>query len=271
MADQPTVAELIAAAEAKYGLPAGLLSKVISAESSGRPDAVSSAGAQGLGQLMPETAKSFGVTDPFDPEQNIDASARYLQQGLTKYGGDQTKALEYYYGGPNEQQWGSKTAAYPAKVLGGNPLTGDSVQVANGSLGPQLTALGASLIARANPLTQPQAVSNTMAAPVPLANDPTRLMQALQLTQLINAGTHSVQPVDYDPFKLEPHADGVTAVTTPTPDIRKPSTASGEPKVQAVDAVGGTSPGSAPGYLTFLGSRQFWGPQQGIEGEPDVG
>lgn len=73
---------LIGAATAKYHLPPGLLLALIETESSGLPGARSKAGAMGLTQLMPGTARGLGVTDPYDPAQNISAGAHYLSNML---------------------------------------------------------------------------------------------------------------------------------------------------------------------------------------------
>ena len=87
-------------AAAKYGLPAGLVASVIRHESAFNPRAVSKAGAQGLMQLMPATAKELGVEDPFDIRQNVDAGSRYLKQMLDQFDGDLRKALAAYNAGP---------------------------------------------------------------------------------------------------------------------------------------------------------------------------
>jgi soluble lytic murein transglycosylase-like protein len=89
-----------AAAERKFNLPSGVLAAVAQAESGGRTDAVSKAGAEGLMQLMPATAAGLGVTDPFDPQQAIDGAAQYLSSNLSAFGGSLTKALAAYNAGP---------------------------------------------------------------------------------------------------------------------------------------------------------------------------
>lgn len=85
--------------ELKYGLPGGLLGALIRAESGGNPNAVSPAGALGLGQLMPATARSLGV-DPHDPIQNLRGAAMYLSQQMKAFGNDPVKALAAYNAGP---------------------------------------------------------------------------------------------------------------------------------------------------------------------------
>jgi membrane-bound lytic murein transglycosylase B len=97
-----TVSELaddIAAAAARHGVPAALVHAVIAAESSGNPCAVSRAGAIGLMQLMPATAAALGV-DPWDAHQNLQGGVAYLGSLLRAYGGDARLALIAYNAGP---------------------------------------------------------------------------------------------------------------------------------------------------------------------------
>ncbi|MCP3935842.1 MAG: lytic transglycosylase domain-containing protein [Actinomycetia bacterium] len=88
----------IEAAASRYGLDANLLTALVWTESAFRPDAVSPAGAIGLGQLMPGTAGGLGV-DPNDPVQNLDGAARYLRAQLDRFGSVQL-ALAAYNAGP---------------------------------------------------------------------------------------------------------------------------------------------------------------------------
>jgi len=84
----------------RQDLDEDLLRGVIRQESAFRPCAVSPAGAMGLMQLMPATAFQFGVPDPFDPRQNVEAGATFLKQLLVRYGGDLPMALSAYNAGP---------------------------------------------------------------------------------------------------------------------------------------------------------------------------
>jgi soluble lytic murein transglycosylase len=83
------------------GLDAALLRAVVEAESNYDPDAISKKGAMGLMQLMPETARWMGVSDPFRPAENLEAGARYLRRLLDKYQGRLPLALAAYNAGEN--------------------------------------------------------------------------------------------------------------------------------------------------------------------------
>ncbi len=97
----------------KYNLPASLIRGVIRAESNFEVKAVSRAGAQGLMQLMPGTAKELGVDNPLDIEQNIDGGARYLRKMLDSFGGDIKVALAAYNAGPGTvEKYGGNVPPY---------------------------------------------------------------------------------------------------------------------------------------------------------------
>jgi soluble lytic murein transglycosylase-like protein len=124
---------LIQQASAQYGVDSSLIKAVVDAESSFQNHVVSSAGAKGLMQLMDDTAKGLGVTDSFDPQQNIQAGTQYLSDLLKNYNGSESMALAAYNGGSgrlarlgitNEQQLYEKydqlpqeTQHYVQKVL----------------------------------------------------------------------------------------------------------------------------------------------------------
>ena len=83
------------------GVDRALVHAMIQAESSYDPEAVSPAGAAGLMQLMPETAKRYGVRDAFDPEQNLRGGVRHLKDLLAQFDGDVELAVAAYNAGPN--------------------------------------------------------------------------------------------------------------------------------------------------------------------------
>jgi hypothetical protein len=91
---------MIDKAAGEYGLDADLLDALVQTESNYDPGAVSSKRAIGLTQLMPDTAKSLGVSDPFNPEANLRGGAKYLSQMLKQFNGDVSKALAAYNAGP---------------------------------------------------------------------------------------------------------------------------------------------------------------------------
>jgi soluble lytic murein transglycosylase-like protein len=103
----------IQAAARKYDLSPELLRGVIRAESNFEVQAVSHAGARGLMQLMPATARELGVDNPFDIDQNIDGGARYLRKMLDKFGGDVRLALAAYNAGPGAvEKYGGQIPPY---------------------------------------------------------------------------------------------------------------------------------------------------------------
>ncbi|HBK4620478.1 TPA: transglycosylase SLT domain-containing protein [Klebsiella michiganensis] len=133
------MAPMMGKLESMYNLPSGLLRSVAITESGGNQFAVSGAGAQGMFQFMPGTARDMGLrgNDVFDPIKSAEAAARYLSMLLQKNGGDLGKALaSYNWGIGNVQKYGmalmpQETRQYIPKVLSNMPGAGAQVQQQN--------------------------------------------------------------------------------------------------------------------------------------------
>ena len=117
------VNEVINSMSQQHHLDPDLVNSVIRAESGFNPRAVSPKGAQGLMQLMPQTASQLGVKNAFDPGANVDGGTRYLRELLERYNFDMVKALAAYNAGPQrvEQYRGippyQETRAYVARII----------------------------------------------------------------------------------------------------------------------------------------------------------
>jgi cell wall-associated NlpC family hydrolase len=115
---------LIQQAARDQGVDPALLKGLVQAESGFNNGSVSKVGAQGLTQLMPDTARGLGVTNPFDPLQNLEGGARFLSGALKRFGGNEQLALAAYNAGPGAvTRYGgippyAETQAYVPRVLG---------------------------------------------------------------------------------------------------------------------------------------------------------
>jgi cell wall-associated NlpC family hydrolase len=189
---------------AETGTPAALIKAVCKAESGFDPNSVSSAGAEGLMQLMPSTAAGLGVTNPLDPYQSLLGGAKDLRGLLDKYGGDLTKTIAAYNAGSGAvDRYGGippypETQAYVPRVLG------YMQQYQETAATPQPTAITASSplssALYAAPLT-PTAATTTTTAPTAL------LSEALNA---INAGNlASIAPL-LDSSQQDPSAASTT-------------------------------------------------------------
>jgi hypothetical protein len=122
-ADSANLSDLISDVSGRHHLDPDLVNSVIHAESGFNPHAVSRKGAQGLMQLMPQTASRLGVENAFDPGANVEGGSRYLRELLEHYNFDLIKALAAYNAGPQrvEQYRGVppyyETQAYVARVI----------------------------------------------------------------------------------------------------------------------------------------------------------
>jgi soluble lytic murein transglycosylase-like protein len=117
------IGEMLARAGKAHNIDVDLLASVVKAESGGNPRAVSSAGAQGLMQLMPGTASDLGVNDRLAPDQNVRGGSAYLDELLSRYHDNLGKALAAYNAGPAavDKYHGippySQTRVYVARVI----------------------------------------------------------------------------------------------------------------------------------------------------------
>lgn len=117
------ITDAVSAASDRYRLDPDLVNSVIRAESGFNPRAVSRKGAQGLMQLMPETASKLGVPNAFDPQANVEGGTRYLRELLERYNFDMIKALAAYNAGTKrvEQYHGvppyQETRAYVSSIV----------------------------------------------------------------------------------------------------------------------------------------------------------
>jgi len=100
-ASKVQIQDMVTNACAKYNIEPKLVMALIQQESGFNQNAISKAGAQGLMQLMPATAKSLGVTNAFNPQENIEGGVRYLKGLLDRFNGNKILALAAYNAGPN--------------------------------------------------------------------------------------------------------------------------------------------------------------------------
>lgn len=117
------IQSLVTDASARNDVAPALVNAILMAESAGNPGAVSSAGAQGLMQIMPETAAACGVSNAFDPSENVDCGTRYLHTLLARYNNNVELAVAAYNAGPGavDAYRGvppyAETRAYVTRVL----------------------------------------------------------------------------------------------------------------------------------------------------------
>lgn len=119
----PEIQAIVQKYSAQFGVDAGLVQAVILAESGGDARAVSSKGAMGLMQIMPEEVREYGIRDPFDADQNIFAGVKQLAQKLQMFHGDVSLALAAYNAGSGAvRKYGGippypETQKYVSRVL----------------------------------------------------------------------------------------------------------------------------------------------------------
>lgn len=130
----------------QYDMPPDLILSVIKAESGGNPRAKSKAGAMGLMQLMPGTARAMGVSNPMDPRQNIRGGVRYLREMYDRFG-DFGKAVAAYNAGPGAvKKYGGtppykETQNYVSRVMGGFTASDGTTAVHDAPMPPAPSAV----------------------------------------------------------------------------------------------------------------------------------
>lgn len=157
--------DAITAAAMRYRVNPALIKAVITAESCFKNQASSNKGAGGLMQLMPATARRFGVDDRFDPNQNIDGGTRYLRWLLNRYGGSLPHAIAAYNAGEGRvDYYGAavpiqETAVYTRRVLNAYSKlasNGRNIPAHRASYNNQAGAVRPVLVAYRKPAPKPE-------------------------------------------------------------------------------------------------------------------
>ena len=136
------IEELIDRASRANNVPAPMIRAIIKQESAGNPNAQSSVGARGLMQLMPETAKDLGVTDPTNPEQNVMGGTKYFRKMLDRFGNDPEKALAAYNAGPgNVEKYNGippfkETQNYVSRIMNNLKSSSPKLELPTGNAAP---------------------------------------------------------------------------------------------------------------------------------------
>jgi hypothetical protein len=123
MAKPESINEVITTTSQRHSIDPDFISSVIRAESNFNPHAVSNKGAQGLMQIMPQTATQLGMRNAFDPKDNVEGGTKYLRELLERYNFDMVKALAAYNAGPQRvEQYGgvppyAETRAYITRIV----------------------------------------------------------------------------------------------------------------------------------------------------------
>lgn len=147
----------IRAAAARHGVPPELVEAVMACESNFDPEAVSRVGASGLMQLMPATARIYGLQDPFDPRGNIEAGVRHLASLLESFEGDERLVIAAYNAGEGAVRRNggippyAETVRYVGKVLG-------YLSALRGEKAPAAAPAAAVSRAKASPSPQGQSI-----------------------------------------------------------------------------------------------------------------
>lgn len=214
-------------ASATYGVPVLLLKAIAKTESNFNPNAVSSAGAVGVMQLMPTTASSLGVTNSYDPYENIMGGAKLMAQLLSKYNGNTVLSLAAYNAGSgNVDKYGgippfTETQNYVRKVVaymngGFSASTASSTSSSTQDTKSQLieaiyTALNTKVIPADTSST------DTVVSTEPVSTEPTASATVPDTT--VPVTDISTEPVIIEPETDEPVVDEVVTEPTASDDV----------------------------------------------------
>ncbi|MGB7133137.1 MAG: lytic transglycosylase domain-containing protein [Candidatus Sulfotelmatobacter sp.] len=164
--------EVVESASGTYRLDPDLVNSVIRAESGFNVRAVSPKGAQGLMQLMPQTASLLGVQNAFDPQANVAGGTRYLRELLERYNFDLIKALAAYNAGPQRvEQYGGvppyyETREYVARIVrdfNKKKLAAKNAQHASGKTAQHKSAVGQTVSNKSENAKRSQAMTRSLA------------------------------------------------------------------------------------------------------------
>lgn len=217
MTDLSTYDSIFEAAGQEWGVDPRLLKAIATQESGGRTDVVSPKGARGLMQIMPETAKTLGVTDPNDPVQSIYGAAKYMDRALRVEGSPEGALLNYHGGDGWRQAYGPESKAYVPAVTSHYLKLAASPGVEAQPEAPR------TLLAAATPRTATDAAPASTSAPAAsttagtamASNDPLSLLPPAPKPTAGGAGSAATAARD-DPLSLLPPAPKPTGSTVTT-------------------------------------------------------
>lgn len=199
LAKDPQYRSYLSSLENKYGLPTGILATQQQAESNFDPNAKSPAGAQGIAQFMPATAKQYGV-DPMNPMQAADGQARMLRDLGSKYNGDIPSVLAAYnWGAGNLDNKGmanapAETRGYIQKIMAGLPSQPDAVGTdAPGAIARFAGAVGNAIIPQAQAEEMPQDNPPNAFTPQPSPANDNPFAQMSDADLIAQAQQHGVE------------------------------------------------------------------------------
>lgn len=267
-------------AASQHGVPASLITAVMDTESSYDPNAKSPKGASGLMQLMPDTARSLGVQNINDPDENINAGAKYLSDMYKQFGSVETALIAYNYGPGNTQKWldkGGKTSDLPKETQ--NYLT----KIRNKTSGGSNTVPTTGNVNKTNKniVYANQQAKRNQALTTKLTNVMSTVMQPLGVTMKVHSGGQSETSNGKVGSNRHDHGNaadadfyidnGKTKLSFKNPEHRQIlSTIIEEAAANGVTGIGGGEDYMGDGRLHVgFGSAATWGGKGGKGSAPE--